>query len=69
MYPSGAKVPGYAFSDDDMIRRFKEMGAQILTDEKLDRAAALIMDLENQDSLDELFRNGALVRECGPDKV
>ena len=56
IYPTGAKVPGYAFTDEDMIRRFKDMGAQILTDEKLDRAAELIMDLEHQESLDELFR-------------
>ena len=57
MYPTGAKVPGYAFSDEDMIRRFREMGSEILTDEKLERASDIIMNLEKQDSLDGLFAN------------
>ncbi|MBQ6369028.1 MAG: MmgE/PrpD family protein [Parasporobacterium sp.] len=57
MYPTGAKVPGYAFSDEDMINRFREMGSEILTDEKLCRASDIIMNLEKQDSLDGLFAN------------
>ena len=55
MYPTGAKVPGFAFSDEDMIRRFMEMGSGILTDEKLEKAADLIMNLERQESPDQLF--------------
>ena len=57
MYPTGAKVPGYAFSDEDMICRFREMGSQILTDQKLERAADIIMHLEDCESLDELFES------------
>lgn len=55
MYPKGAKVEGYAFTDEEMIQRFKEMGATILPDDKLDKAADLIMHLEDLESLDELF--------------
>ena len=40
-----------------MIRRFREMGSEILTDEKLERASDIIMNLEKQDSLDGLFAN------------
>ena len=57
LYPTGAKVPGYQFLDEDMISRFKEMGSEILTDEKLEKAADIIMHLESQESLDALFAN------------
>ena len=60
MYPKGAKVEGYAFTDEEMVQRFKEMGAAILTDDKLDAAADIIMHLEDYESLDVLFKNISL---------
>ena len=60
MYPKGTKVEGYAFTEEEMIQRFKDLGATILTEDKLDKAADLIMHLEDLDDLDELFRTISL---------
>ena len=60
MYPKGAKVEGYAFTDEEMVQRFKDMGATILTDDKLEKAADIIMHLEDYDSLAPLFENISL---------
>lgn len=57
MYPRGAKVEGYAFSDEDMIQRFRSCASSILTSDKIDRAVQAIMHLEELEDLSELFDN------------
>lgn len=57
LYPKGARVEGYAFTEDEMIKRFKSMANTILTDEKIERATDAIMNLEKLENIDSLVEN------------
>jgi len=59
-YNRGSCVDGYKLTDDEMKERFRVCASAILTDEKIENAINIIMNLEQFDSLDKLVETVSL---------
>jgi len=59
-YPKGTAVDGFRLTEDEMKERFRICASTILTEEKIENAIDVIMNLEQFDSLDSLIENVSL---------